>query len=463
MNKRNKFYVTCLLALVIISTTIVSANNLPETDSGGILHTNSFQAKWTVMIYFAGDHHRGKEIEYTQNILTNIGSNNDVNIIGLFDGKTEGDTHYYFIEKDLMIPLSWYETESNMAEPSNFEKFLKLSMYNYPAEHYALFTLSAWGSGWQGVFSDTSGTGNSKTLDLITMPEISTVLAEVTDNGTNKIDLYAIDVCIPGMIEVACQISSYVKYMVANEEHGFGSPDELSDDGEPLEWNYSAFLKHLHDNPDTTPEEFAIDIVDTYQPGTHTPKIFGIIPAPKWYPLVVYHTDLSATDLTKLNNLETAVDNLADTMIENLDQLKKDIKQARSQTREYGKLYRRFYFLPAFIISIALAYEPFAYDCYIDLYNFAENLLRTTSNNDIKDACQQVMDETNTTVIANEACIDDHSNGLSIYFPEYKCQYDQSIWRGMGNPNFKKISSYEELFFAEKTCWDEFLREYLNI
>jgi len=462
-NRRHKFYVISLFVFIIISATIASANNLPKIISNGNLHINNSQTKWTVMIYFAGDHHRGNEIEYTQNILTDIGSNNDVNIVGLFDGKTKDDTHYYFIDKDLMVPLSWYETESNMAEPSTFERFLKLSMYNYPAEHYALFTLSAWGSGWQGIFSDTSGTGSSKTLDLITMPEISNVLADVTDNGTNKIDIYAIDVCLPGMIEVACQITPYVKYMVANEEHGFGGPDEISDEGTPLEWNYSAFLKHLHDNPDMTPEEFAIDIVNTYQPGTLTSKLFSIITAPKWYPIVIYHTDLSATNLTKLNTLETAVDNLADTMIKNLNQFKNNIKQARSQTREYGKAYRRFYFLPAFIITLGLAYEPFGYDCFIDLYNFAENLLSVTSNNDIKNACQQVMNKINTTIIANKACIDDHSNGLSIYFPEHKCQYDQSIWKHMGNPSFDKISPYEELFFTEETSWDEFLKLYLNI
>jgi len=464
MNKLYAKTMVVLTILIILLSAAVSSADLTETNKEkDIANTGNQDPKWTVMVYFAGDHHRGYEYEYTQGLITSVGSNKDVNIVGLFDAQEEGDTTFSYFEKDLVVPLSWYETESNMADPDNFQKFLELSMYKYPAEHYALFTLSAWGSGWQGVFSDTSGTSSSKTLDLITMQDIGEVLSEVTDNGTNKIDLYAIDVCVPGMIEVASEIGPYVEYMVANEEHGFGGSDGLSDEGTPLEWNYTAFLSYIVNNPFCSPEDFAKKIVDTYQPGTYTSKIFNKITAPSFYPIVVYHTDLSATNLSKLLNLNTAVEKLAEILKNNLSDLKDEIKKARLLTREYGKLYRRFYFLPSFIISIAIAFEPFGYDCFIDLYNFTENLYGVTSNKELKNVCQHVMDEMNNTIIASKDCVNDSSHGLSIYFPEFKCQYDQSIWRGMGNPDFKKIPSYETLKFSKDTNWDEFIKTYLKI
>jgi len=451
----------CIVIIILLSATVTGAISIKNDfkSMNNDLEDPLPSKTWTVMIYFAGDHHRGKEIPYIQDILSDIGSTDEVNFVCLSDGKDDGDTLYCYIEKDLILPLDWYEYESNMADPDTFEKFLELTTYTYPAEKYALFTLSAWGSGWQGVFSDTHGTGSGKTLDLITMPEIGQVLKEITNDGSDKLDFYGIDVCVPGMVEVASEIAPYVDYMVANQEHGFGGPDGLSDDGQPLEWNYTNFLQQLVDNPSMTPEEFATSLVDSYNPGTYTEKIFGTIKPPKWYPIIKFHTDLSATDLGEIGIVESAIDTLGTVLKDNLNECKKEIKEARSKTREYGKLYRKFWFFPA-KLHYALYFDPLGYDCFIDVYDFADKLSIETTNQDVKNACEQVKNAINTTVIANEAVEYDSTHGLSIYFPQLRYLYDKSIWRGM-NKNFWKISSYTELRFSDNTNWDEFLKSYL--
>ena len=211
------------------------------------------------------------------------------------------------------------------------------------------------------------------------------------------------------------------------------------------------------------PEQFAISAVDYYVPGTYTHKIFGFIKAPKFYPITKFHTTLSAANLSKVNEISNAVDMLASSLKDHLSEIKNEIKSVRSEVREYGKLYRKFWWLPP-KIAYPLQLAPLGYDCFIDLYDFAEKLKEQTSVTEIKNACDAVMDAFDGTVIANKAEPTDPSHGFSIYFPERRCQYDQSIWRTIGIKNFRKIpSSYEDLRFSHDTLWDEFLRAYLKI
>ena len=108
-------------------------------------------------------------------------------------------------------------------------------------------------------------------------------------------------------------------------------------------------------------------------------------------------------------------------------------------------------------------YEPWGYNCFIDLYDFVEKLKNQTDSQEIKDACQLVLDSMDEAIMANEALPSDPSHGLSIYFPTFRCQYDKSIWKGLGNPTFNKISSYRALEFSKDTQWNEFVEKYLLI
>lgn len=460
--KKNKMlFLPVLLSAIVMLSSATTANVLSNERQNSNLTESCTSAKWTVMIYFACDNARHTLTDESLEMLTDIGSNDDVNIVALVDGKVEGDTIRYHIHQDLLEPLLWYDVESDMSDPLTFQRFLELTKFQYPANHYALFTLSAWGSGWQGAFSDTHGTGGSKTLSVITMPEVSEVLKKITDDGSEKLDVWGIDVCVPGMVEVAYEIAPYVDYMVANEEHGFEG--DISEEGYELGWNYTHFLQELKNNPDMSPEDFSILIVDCYQAGTRISKLFKIkITPPKWYPITIFYSTLSAIDLSKIDQINTSLNTLASKLKDNLEQVKPEIKNARAKTREYGKLYRKFWWLP--IIIVWLQIEPLGYDGFIDLYDFVDKLKNETTDTEIQNSCIMVMDALDEIVIANEALPNDPSYGLSIYFPKLRCQYDQSLWRGGGNPEFNKIPSpYENLQFSQDNLWDEFLREYLKI
>ncbi len=463
MHKKRGFFVLILVILFLLSTNIsIAYKTTDENSVSSIIKTTAGSDEWTVMMYMAFDNHRTYEKDYTFNFLTSVGSGPDFNLIGLYDGKFDGDTAYYFIEKDLLIPLTWYETESDMGHSETLKRFLELTIHNYPADHYALFILSTHGSGWQGLGCDTHGTETFSDLSLLDMNDYKEVLKDVTNNGSEKIDVIAFNICVTASIEAAYQISPYARYMVSNEEHGFGG-GEYSDEGKPLEWNFTSFLQELKDNTDMTPKSFAESIVDTYEPGMYTSKIAGVVRAPGWYPITVFKTDLSATDLSKIGQLADSIKQLSENLTENICKSKKGIKTARSKVREYGKLYRRFWWLPS-KIAYPLQLDPLGYDCFIDLYDFIEKLKDKTGNANITTACNNVMNAMNTTIIANVSLPYDPSHGLFIYFPQMKCQYDASIWRVMGSSQFRKIPMpYWALDFSYDTNWDLFLRKYLNI
>ena len=451
--------------IVILITSTISVNAVIVTKKSSNyfnLSKSSDLANWTVMLYHAFDNHRDSEKDFTYDLLKNIGSDKDFNLISLYDGTKQGDTNLFYIEKDLVVPLDWYEIESDMGHADTLENFIKIAKYYYPAEKYALFVSSTHGSGWQGLACDTFGTGTFKKLSLLNMSDYKTVLKEVTENGTEKIDVVGFEICTTASVEVACQISPYVDYMIGTEEHGFG-PSEYSYDGIPLEWNFSYFLKYLKENSDISPENFSEIAVDSYTPGLYIPKIGNIIDPPDFYPIIKYKTTMSATNLSAVSDLKVSVKNLAENLSTNIQDSREEIKQARINTREYGKLYRKYYFLSS-RTNFILQLDPMGYDCFIDIYDFADNLREATSDEDLKDACQSVMQNLEGAVIANKVLEEDDSHGLFIYFPEQKIQYDQSIWRVIGNPQFRNIPfSYEKLDFSEDTGWNEFLKAYLNI
>lgn len=453
MNRRMVVF-GIVLVMILSGTFAIAGARSPDTAS-------STNAKWTLMMYCAFDNHRDLETNDTIKIFTDIGSDVNLNIVVLIDTRAADDTRYLYIEKDGVVPLTWYEPESNMGNPDTLENFMELTMTNYPADHYALFVMSAWGSGWQGGGADTSGQDSSRTLTLINCPDYKNIFKNITENGTNKIDFVGYDICVTGSFETAYEVAPFVNYMTSNQEHGFGF-GEFSDNGKPLWWNYSIFLQKLKDDPDTTPEQFAISTVDYYVPDTLTSKILGFLPSKLLHP-ITYHTTLSAANLSKVNEISSAVNALGSILKDNLSEIKKDIKSARSEVREYGKLYKKLWFLPSRVVY-ALRSDRLGYDCFIDLYDFAEKLKTKTDIDGIKNACDTVMTAINETVLVNKAEPTDPSHGFSIYFPELKCQYDQSIWRSIGAKNFRKIpASYEDLRFSNDTAWDEFLKEYLRV
>jgi hypothetical protein len=84
--KINKLFgISIAITFVLIFSTIPTAESfcVDVNDKNVKLAINN--AKWTVMVYFAGDSHRGNDFDYILDLLNQIGSNDKLNIVGLFD------------------------------------------------------------------------------------------------------------------------------------------------------------------------------------------------------------------------------------------------------------------------------------------------------------------------------------------------------------------------------------------
>ena len=416
---------------------------------------------WTILLYLAWDNHMDTLKDKLFTILNTIDYTEDLNIVVLYDGRSIGDTSYYYFGSNGVHNLQWVENESNMGDGETLKMFLHKTINSYHSTYYGLFIISSHGSGWQGLGCDTHGSGSSEDMDLISAESYGEVLHNITSFHDKKIDVVGFDTCVSGSIEIAYEIAPYVGYMIANEDNSFSIEDTfLSDEGKPVGWMYSVFLNYLNEHTSIRPEEFAVSVVHAFQPSTLTPKIFEVFTAPDWYPLNIFHTDLAAINLSILEDLKKPLKTLSDRLNENYEYYAMDIHLSRESVREYGKLYRKFWWLPP-RLTYFLYIEPLGYDGFIDLYDFTERLSNSVESIDIKDTCTQIMDLIHSSILIQKSLPDDASHGLSVYFPEWKCQYDISIWKWIGNGKYSHIiTPYKNMKFSRDTHWNLLVENY---
>lgn len=392
-----KGMVFVLIAMMFLISSVVMGNTTVKKTENMVE-----ESEWTIMIYLNGDNYGYSGAQNTLDKVKMVGSTDAVRFVVLIDGDSDGDTRLYYVEKNSLVELDW-PTESDMGDGETLRQFLEKGMGEYPSKHYGLILFSDHGSGWQGVCWDITSGGS-----IITMPELASVLDEITESGTKKLGLIGIETCMTGMTEVAYQVRSFCDYMVISEECMLAGI-----------WPYSGPFCDLRDNPYITPEELAICIVNHFTP--EVDPVYGL------------KTTLSATNLSKLDELGDAINEISLLLKDDVNEFKDEISLALSNTRKYASI--------------------FNIDYYVDLYHFME--LLTIDNEDVVYAKNKVMNVMNTTVIANAHVDGDNSGGLSIYFPSSKYDYNSSLW-------YEEIPvPYEEVMFALDTNWDDFLKTFL--
>jgi hypothetical protein len=259
-------------------------------------------AKWTFMVYMDADNNL--EVDAIEDFLemAQVGSNDDVHIVVLFDridgyNSSYGDwtsTRLFHIEQnDLPTAgegISWGEV--NMGDPQTLVQFVTSAAADYPADHYAL-VLWNHGGGWRGRAEQKAGNAPFKDVcwddtswDVLYTYELRQALEEI-ETTVGTIDLIGFDACLMGMIEVAYELRNHGEVMVASEE------------AEPVAgWAYDAVLADLAADPLMTAAQLGQVIVDRYAQET------------AWFPGYT----LSAIDLSEVEELADRVDTLAETL-----------------------------------------------------------------------------------------------------------------------------------------------------
>ena len=260
---------------------------------GGIIMQ---KAKWTFMLYLAGDNNLSDAGDADLAEIRAIGSTRDVNIVAQFDNAGSAGTRRFLIQKDGLNEAVDDRGETNSGSPEMLTDFVNWATVSYPAHRYAL-VLWNHGSGWEPsevdriarsvgsrdynarelnersssklgrvlfrttlekVFKiDTpneraicSDDGSGHSLDTV---EFGNVLNQVVGRLDGPIDVLGMDACLMSNFEVAYQARRYAKFVVASEEV------------EPNQgWPYTPILDWLTKNPDASSADFAAGIVREY-------------------------------------------------------------------------------------------------------------------------------------------------------------------------------------------------------
>lgn len=254
------------------------------------------KAKWTFMVYLAGDNNLSTAGDKDLSEMRTVGSTADVNVVAEFDNAGDRGTNRYHVQRDGVDEPVVALGETDSGSPKVLLDFVAWAAENYPAERYAL-VLWNHGGGWepsemdriartvgardysvreasersatplgkiffrttlQTIFSlpspadraICSDDGSGHSLDTI---ELGKVLAQAMDQLGQPLDLLGMYACLMSNMEVAYKARPYVRYIVASEE---SEPN----DG----WPYDAVLRKLVANPGLPTADLAAHIVSAY-------------------------------------------------------------------------------------------------------------------------------------------------------------------------------------------------------
>jgi len=394
------------------------------------------KAKWTVMVYMAGDNNLDGAALRDIVEMAQAGSTKDVNVLVQLDRLEDKKTRRFLITKDGGYNRDCVETfgETNTGDPKILEDFLAWSIERYPAERYFLILWNH-GSGWWEearsrvavlktsddrfrhsgprvslfrhkadipaptthrsiCYDDTSGG------DALDNRELKDVLASACTAIGKKIDILGMDACLMTMVEVAWQLRDSVEILV-------GSEIEEPNDG----WPYAEILTFLTAKPKSKTHIVAKEVVKQY---------------------IASYRDQGETVTQSAINTAATVE-IIQTLIPLAAELLSDLDKNRK------------------LIQWAWEKAPKFYDDnYLDLYAFARKL-RSKDRGRIRekaDALIAVLKTGKTKSLLCQGKLGTEvagTKGLSIYFPA------ESI-----NP------AYRRLDFAIDCQWAIFLERYLG-
>jgi len=366
---KGKGIAIALVALCMLG----SALALPSASS-------QVNAKWAYLLYLDADNSLDVKannvwvVQSDLDELTSVGSTEDVVCYVLVD-RLAGPANLLKIEKGHAEEIAHPDLngkELNMGDPATLRTFVSYAITETLAEKVLLIF---WDHGsLRYVASDDHATDNGG-KDVLTHFEVAQALSGL------KVDVIAADECNVGQIEIAYEyaMNTQTQYLVAAETYtGWrGFP-------------YDATLKAMTDNPDMTPRDAAVMMVEQTQILLNKPPYMG--------ERVNAH---AAFDLTSVVDLVGSLKDLTDIMTPNISAYANDISKARGNAQ--------------------YCYGANAQD-KIDLWMFLRSLSAQTWSSDVKNACAAALEDFDSTVIALQATrsLQHMLSGLGITFVDHK-------------------------------------------
>ncbi len=441
-----------IFSLAFGSFNVIGISEFYEKNSAGLLESNT---EWTVMYYMCGDAHMQEYIPSLVENLSNLGSNEKLNIVALVDEKGENNSELiYFSENNEKIRLNElynWPNEVDTGKLNTLELFCTQMMESYPAENYAFINFICGGVNWQKYCITESGEKK-----IVTIPEFANSLGNIYKKTGSKIDVLFTS-CGYSMFEIGYELCTNLDYLVATQ------------DCFPYEHVVPLFfdsVKELKNNTSLSVEEFAKKSPENYDPVTFVYKDsygdkkkkltnFFYNTSLEKVRFVRHHSNVGVLNLSKFEEMKNTFDDLISFLLLNMndEEVFSGVKKSREDVQELAKCSPISPFLYSFYDKFP--FEFLAFDTSVDLYDLISLFKDNIKNTEIKKKCNLVLDKINESVSSVSGCKDIQTNGINIYFPDSKYMYNKNKYKG------KIPIKYEELKLSENTLWDEFLKDFL--
>ena len=195
------------------------------------------------------------------------------------------------------------EGDVNTGDPAVLADFISRTVAAYPAAHYALI-FNDHGSSWPGVGADGSFDN-----DQLTLEEMHQGIADGLDGGgLDKLDLVGFDACLMATYETASTLQDVADRMLASQElePGYG-------------WDYTALEAAARGG---SVDDLASAIIRAFDEQSTSEGEAQVT--------------LSATDLTKMPAVDTAVDAFAAALSTNVADAGPTVGRSLAQTLGFG-------------------------------------------------------------------------------------------------------------------------------
>ena len=299
-----------------IAAAVISVGTLSAcAGGGGVVPGSAADDSWTVMTYMIAD--TNLEFFQMEDMAEQeaVGSRPGFSLISYVDRSAD------YSDEDVIGIPNWSgakvievkrgggsevlsdEGDVNTGDPAVLAEFISRTVAAYPAAHYALI-INDHGSSWPGVGADGSADN-----DQLTLEELHQGIADGLDGGgLDKLDLVGFDACLMATYETASTLQDVADRMLASQElePGYG-------------WDYTALEAAARGG---SVDDLASAIITAYDEQSTAEGEAQVT--------------LSATDLTKMAAVDTAVDEFAAALTANVADAGPTVGRSLAQTLGFG-------------------------------------------------------------------------------------------------------------------------------
>ncbi|MDG0816803.1 clostripain-related cysteine peptidase [Bdellovibrio svalbardensis] len=374
-------------------------------------HAAEEMKEWNFLVYINGVNNLDSFGAQNINQMEEVGSSDKMNILVQWGSAKNPNVTRLLVKKDsdkknVTSPVVQNLGGADMGDWKELVRFVEWSNQNYPAKHYFIVVWDH-GSGWHIAKANNTGTHiqdiswDDRTGNYMTTEQLAQAMSESAKIIGHKVDIYASDACLMGMVEVASEMQTAVQYYVGSQDVEPGAG-----------WPYNTFLSKWSSQIDSLSAKQVATLLSKDYAAAYNGGIYGKRPV-----------TMSAYDMSYISAYEQAFKKVGQEL-SNLNAA--DIAKAN---------------------RAASATKYFTNWDYRDSLDF---LTQLEKNGVTAGSFADLRAAQNNFVMSNDQTQDQKTWGVSVWLPTSSSDYDTYAQR------------YEGLKFHQNSGWGSFLKRLIK-